>query len=188
MKRAVSNKLLEIRSAVRNWQCTRSHVIQQMSVRLRLGAILLLPLLSGCYTYTTQTAKIVVGNHTILPELSSKTGEFHFKILNTIDGLYISFPATSNNYAHISISYTNTSHSSYLIDSFSSSNNKSLSTKLTHNPFHDGSLISPSGKSETCPSGFPLVPTEVQSEKTPAFEVLPVPQNAQTPESNPSPH
>lgn len=187
MKRAVSNKHIEIRAAVRNWQCIRSHVIQQMSVRLRLGAILLLPLLSGCYTHTSQTATIVVGNHTILPELSSKTGEFHFKILNTIDGLYISFPATSNNSAYISLSYTNTSHSSYLIDSFSSSNNKSLSTKLTHNPFHDGS-IPPSGKSKIRPSGSPLVPTEVHSEKTPASEVLPVPQNAQTPESIMTPH
>lgn len=134
-------------SRVRNWLGRCRNHYGKMWVRFPLS-VTLIAALSGCYAlHDESSVTITVGNHTILPELSSRTGEYKLTIFHTIDGLHVTFPATSNNSAEVSIAYTNNTSYSVGYGLFNSTNIKSLAQYLYHNnkvrKFHGSEIDCP---------------------------------------------
>ena len=120
-------------SRVRNWPGRCRNFFRKTGVQIPLS-VALIAALSGCSSlYNESSVTITVGNHTILPELSSKTGEYKLTIFHTIDGLHVTFPATSNNSVDVSIAYTNNTSYSVGYGFFNSTNIKSLNQSLSHN-------------------------------------------------------
>jgi hypothetical protein len=98
-----------------------------MSVRVRLALLLpLVALVGGCYSYHSGSIKVTIGNATFLPELSTKSGSIHLRLLESINGAVIYAPSNS----YTTIAYTNYSHS-YYFGIIESSDHKILNTTIS---------------------------------------------------------
>lgn len=112
----------------RNWITSMDLYTFKMSVRSRLAlAALPLALLTcGCNSYHSGSIKVTVGNATFLPELSTKDGSLHLRLLESINGAVIYAPSNSCT----KIDYSNTSKTSYF-GIVESEDSKSLSTTIS---------------------------------------------------------
>lgn len=112
----------------RNWITSMDAYTLKMSVRARLAlaALPLSLLVGGCYSSNSGSLKVTVGNATFLPELSTKSGSLHLRLLETINGAVIYAPSNSCT----SIRYYNKSKISYF-GIIESEDSKSLSTTIS---------------------------------------------------------
>lgn len=111
----------------RNWITSNAKHTSEMSVRVRLALLLpFMVLIGGCYSSHSGSLKVTVGNATFLPELSTKSGSLHLRLLETINGAVIYAPSNS----YTSIAYTNTSKTTYF-GIIKSEDSKSLSTTIS---------------------------------------------------------
>lgn len=177
-------------SRVRNWPGRCRNIFRKMRVRFPLS-VTLIAALSGCYSYNDSTVTITVGNHTILPELSSRTGEYKLTIFHTIDGLHVTFPATSNNSAEVSIAYTNNTAYSVGYGLFNSTNIKSLAQYFYHNnkvrKFH-GSEIDCPVHGQNCSNTVDNTTHTTTSSVESSYQVLIPDTPENTPHKKQSPH
>jgi hypothetical protein len=111
----------------RNWITSNAKHTSEMSVRVRLALLLpFMVLIGGCYSSHSGSLKVTVGNATFLPELSTKSGSLHLRLLETINGAVIYSPSNSCT----SIWYHNKSKTSYF-GIIESEDSKSLSTTIS---------------------------------------------------------
>lgn len=112
----------------RNWITSADAYTFKMSVRTRLALLLpIFVLIGGCYSSHSGSIKVTVGNATFLPELSTKSGSLHLRLLESINGAVIYAPSNSCT----SIWYHNKSKTSYL-GIIESEDSKSLSTIISN--------------------------------------------------------
>lgn len=112
----------------RNWITSMDAYTFKMPVRFRLAlaALPLALLTGGCFSSHSGSIKVTVGNATFLPELSTKDGSLHLRLLESINGAVIYAPSNSCT----KIDYSNTSKTSYF-GIVESEDSKSLSTTIS---------------------------------------------------------